>query len=112
VPAALQSRKARGSARRAKTSRGLLVLTSVVVVALLVAWLYFAFVHGVQENCDPDCVTDDEVAGWLAAFLVALMLWIALIARRRGRRDEVILFPPTAGPDALLCFAEPLAQGP
>jgi hypothetical protein len=72
------------SARRAKPSSGLMFLMSVVVVALLVVWLFLWFAHGVQENCDPNCVTGDQVAALGAAFLVALMLRIALwVARRR-----------------------------
>jgi hypothetical protein len=68
------------------------VLLPLIVIALGAVWMYHGFASGIQENCEPDCVTDGEVTAWRSNFLAALGLWLIVVCAhfwsRRRERDE------------------------
>jgi hypothetical protein len=65
------------------------LLAPITVGALFLLWFAFGLGYAVQENCEPDCVTEGQVttAGWI--FWVAAGAWavflIAYFWRRRNR---------------------------
>jgi hypothetical protein len=64
-------------------------LLPAAVFGLGVGWQYQRLAKAIGANCYPDCITSGEIAAWRVGFLVALVLWIAVIAApiRRKRRD-------------------------
>jgi hypothetical protein len=64
--------------------------TPAAVVVLGIRWFWLASVNGIQENCEPHCVTDSEVSTALAIFLVVLGLWIVvlIVSFLRRRRED------------------------
>jgi hypothetical protein len=70
------------------------VLMPLAVIALGARWFYLGVANGIQENCDPHCVTDGQVTTALWMFLVALGLWIGvLVVISLRRRHEEFRWP-------------------
>jgi len=66
------------------------IVMPLAVIALGARWFYLSVATGIQENCDPNCVTDGQVTTALWMFLVALGLWIGVLAviSLRRRHEE------------------------
>jgi uncharacterized BrkB/YihY/UPF0761 family membrane protein len=68
------------------------VVLPLIVIALGAVWWYHGLALSIGENCEPDCVTEREVATWRWNFLAALGLWLIVVCAhfwsRRRERDE------------------------
>jgi hypothetical protein len=67
------------------------VVGPLAVLALAVNWFVVYLGRGLQENCDPNCVSSEDVHAARAAFVAVAALWsLALVvhlARRRRCRN-------------------------
>jgi hypothetical protein len=76
----------RGRTRAARARHLRWIVAPLVLVALGLFWGVVWLGRGLQENCEPHCVTDSNVSIAGVVFIVAAAAWLLDLAVHFGRR--------------------------